>query len=87
MLSVRDCLDYCDLTEDDVALVAEHEQISDNIALQLVCSLVQTPEGVLALSMSMEEMIESAARIGDHAKAERAARVYAHFSRRHPVVN
>ncbi len=27
MLSIRDCLDYCDLTDDEVSLIAEHEGI------------------------------------------------------------
>ena len=34
MLSIRDCLDYCDLTDDEVALVAEHEGIPDGAAAQ-----------------------------------------------------
>lgn len=45
MLSIRDCLDYCDLTDEEVLLIAEHEDIPDAAAAQLCCGLVQTPEG------------------------------------------
>ena len=34
MLSIRDCLDYCDLTDDEIALFAEHEGIPDAAAAQ-----------------------------------------------------
>lgn len=42
MLSIRDCLDYCDLTDDEIDLIAEHEDIPDVAAAQLVCGMVQT---------------------------------------------
>lgn len=40
MLSIRDCLDYCDLTDEEVLLIAEHEDIPDAAAAQLCCGLV-----------------------------------------------
>ena len=57
MLSIRDCLDYCDVTDDEVALIAEHEDIPDVAAAQVVCGLVQTPEGVMVLTQFMEEQV------------------------------
>ena len=44
MLSMRDCLDYCNLTDDEVALIAEHEDIPDAAAATIACGLVQTPK-------------------------------------------
>ncbi len=85
MLSMRDCLDYCDLTEDEVELIAEHEDIPDVAAAQLVCGLVQTPEGVVVLTRYMQELIERATRRGDTEKAERASMVYARFLADHPL--
>ena len=35
MLSIRDCLDYCDLTDEDVAIIAEHHDIPDVAAAQI----------------------------------------------------
>ena len=85
MLSIRDCLDYCDLTEDEVSLIAEHEDIPDAAAAQICCGLVQTPEGVMVLTNFMLELIERASARGDIGKAERAASVCARFMKDHPL--
>lgn len=87
MLSIRDCLDYCDLTDDEVALIAEHEDIPDAAAAQLVCGLVQTPEGVVLLTRYMQELVDRAYQRGDHQKAYRAMQVCARFMVDHPVTH
>jgi hypothetical protein len=85
MLSMRDCLDYCDLTEDEIELIAEHEQIPDVAAAQLVCGLVQTPEGVLIITRYMQDLVDRAARCGDVQKAQRANRLCEQFMADHPI--
>lgn len=85
MLSIRDCLDYCDLTEDEVALIAEHEGIPDAAAAQVACGLVQTPEGVLVLTNYMLDLIERATERGDTEKAKRAKSLCAQFMEDHPL--
>ena len=87
MLSIRDCLDYCDLTDDEVELIAEHEDIPDAAAAQLVCGLVQTPEGVVLLTRYMHELIARANLRGDIQKANRAAAVCARFMKDHPITH
>lgn len=85
MLSIRDCLDYCDVTEDEVELVAEHEGILDAAAAQLVCGLVQTPEGIVLLTRYMLDLVDRAEQRGDHDKAQRALAVCARFMADHPL--
>ncbi len=85
MLSIRDCLDYCDLTEDEVALIAEHEGIPDAAAAQVACGLVQTPEGVLLLTNFMLDLIERANKKGDTKKAKRAKSLCDRFMADHPL--
>ena len=85
MLSIRDCLDYCDLTDEEVLLIAEHEDIPDAAAAQLCCGLVQTPEGVLALTHYMRELIERANACGDVHKAKLAASDCERFMKDHPL--
>ena len=85
MLSIRDCLDYCDLTDDEVALIAEHEGIPEVAAAQIVCGMVQTPEGVLVLTGYMQDLIERATRRGDINRAEQAKNVCARFMADHPL--
>ena len=38
MLSIRDCLDYCDLTDEDVAIIAEHHDIPEAAAVPRPCT-------------------------------------------------
>ena len=85
MLSIRDCLDYCDLTEEEVSLIAEHEDIPDAAAAQVCCGLVQTPEGVMVLTNFMLDLIERANACCDTGKAERAASLCARFMKDHPL--
>lgn len=85
MLSMKDCLDYCDLTEDEVALIAEHEDIPDVAAAQLCCGLVQTPEGVLLLTQYMETLAERALERGEEERARRAILLMERFVQDHPV--
>lgn len=85
MLSIRDCLDYCDLTEEEVSLIAEHQDIPDAAAAQVCCGLVQTPEGVMVLTNFMLDLIERANACGDTRKAARAASLCERFMKDHPL--
>ncbi|MBA4742661.1 MAG: hypothetical protein H2060_08135 [Azoarcus sp.] len=85
MLSIRDCMDYCDVTEEEVELVAEHEGILKCAAAQIVCGLVQTPAGVVIVTRYMLDLVDRADRSGDYDKAERALAVCARFMADHPL--
>lgn len=85
MLSIRDCLDYCDLTDEDVAIIAEHHEITDAAAAQIACGLVQTREGTVLLTRFMCELVEEAEERGDAAKAKRFRAACARFIAAHPV--
>ena len=87
MLSIRDCLDYCDLTDDEVALIAEHEGIPEAAAAQIACGMVQTPEGVLVLTGYMQDLIAEASRRGDVDWVERAKSICARFMADHPATH
>lgn len=80
MLSMRDCLDYCDLTDDEVALIAEYEGIPDIMAAQVLCGLVQTDDGVQLLARWLRELIEYADAAGMPDKAARARAEFNRFS-------
>ena len=85
MLSIRDCLDYCGISDDEVALIAEHRGISGAAAAQMACGLVQTRDGVLLLTTYMGELIDHATRRGDTEKAERARRVRMRLMKDYPA--
>ena len=85
MLSVRDCLDYCDLTEGEVHLIAEFEGIPEISAAQVLCGLVQTDDGVALLAHWLHELIESADAQGMIEKAALARLEFDHFTSAHPL--
>lgn len=87
MLSLRDCLDYCDLTQEDIELLAEHEHLPRDVAAHIACGLVQTSAGVLLIDHVMEDTIERARSCGQHDKAEHVSNVYARFRAAHPLAH
>lgn len=87
MLTIQDCLDYCDLTDDEVDLFAKHEHIPREIAGPLVCSLVQTDEGVDLVCACLSDLIQSAMSTGELGQAERVLHIYAEFRSTHPVTH
>jgi hypothetical protein len=85
MLSIRDCLDYCDLTDDEVALIAEHERIPNIAAAHIVCGMVQTVEGLALLGRYLEDLVERATRSGQADKAARARNFHSRLRATHPA--
>lgn len=85
MLSMRDCLDYCDLTDEDVAIFAAHTRIPKASAAQVMCGMAQSIEGILAVTRCLWEAEDRARQAG---LAEEAAQVQAarmRFMATHPL--
>jgi hypothetical protein len=73
MLSIQDCLDYSDLTEEEVALLAHHEHLPFPSAVQLACCLVQTDEGTQTMRCILKDCVCEAETCGE-GPAKAAAR-------------
>jgi hypothetical protein len=65
MLTLQDCLGLCELTEDEVLAIAEHENIPEMAALELGSYLVHTPEGELRIESMIADDIDAARSRGD----------------------
>lgn len=87
MLTLQDCLDYCDLTDEEVSLFAEHEHIPQEIAVPLACGLVQTDTGVQLISSCMTDLVQEAVSRGRLDRAEHVLHVYAQFRSAHPLAH
>lgn len=87
MLTLQDCLDYCDLTEDEIELFARHEHIPNEVAGALACGLVQTDEGVGRIDHCLADMVSEAMICGQFDKAEHVLHVYAQFRAAHPLAH
>jgi S-ribosylhomocysteine lyase LuxS involved in autoinducer biosynthesis len=65
MLTLQDCLGLCELTEDEVLAIAEHEHIPEMAALELGSYLVHTPEGERRIESMIVDDIDTARSRGD----------------------
>ena len=59
MLTLRGCIELCDVTEDEIAAVAEHERIPMICAAELADYMAHSPDGVLMLKRMILDDIEA----------------------------
>ena len=85
MLSMRDCLDYCDLTDEEVAIFATQARIPKVAAAQVMCGMAQTIEGILAVTRCLWEAEDRARQAGLAEEAARAQAARMRFMATHPV--
>jgi len=83
MLSIQECLDYSDLTEEEVALVAHHEHLPFPCAAQLACGLVQTDEGTQTMRCILKDCVCEAETCGEGLDKAAARRALKQFTRAH----
>jgi hypothetical protein len=84
MLSLEDCLAMCDLTEDEVLAIAEHEHIPEMAAVQLGNYLVHTPEGEMRIKAIIRDDIAEAQRRGNRPHELALKLVLRNFVLQHP---
>ena len=85
MLSLHDCIAMSDLSEDEVAIIAEHEHLSMIVATELGNSLLQSPKGILTLRGWIVDIQEHAAASGQRDKARKIDRLLSRFVASHPM--
>lgn len=83
MLTFEDCLALCELSEDEVDAIAEHEQISETVAVELGSYLLQGPDGQLLIQRMIIDDIQAARRRGDLAHAARLKQTLRRFIEAH----
>lgn len=83
MITLKDCCDFCALTEDEVDAIAEHEHMPQISAAEFGGSLLQSEQGISEIHRFIREDITNA-KLHDHpAKAIKLERVLAHFTETH----
>src|SRR6185312_9992633 len=55
MLTLKDCIDLSDLSDAEVAAIAEHEHVPEIVAAEIGCELINTPAGRLVLKRFIRE--------------------------------
>jgi hypothetical protein len=84
MISYQECLDFSDLTEEEVAAIAEHEHIPDAAALELGAYLLGKADGISTIAGMIRDDLNAARAHGDVARVVRLRRALAHLLARHP---
>ena len=84
MLTFEDCIALTDLTEDEIAAIAEHEHLPAIVAAELGSYLVHDSEGCPAIRRMILDDIAAALTRGDTRHALALKLVLKHFVETHP---
>jgi len=85
MLTLKDCLDYSDLTEEEVAVIAAHEHLSYPVAVEMACGLTQTGQGEALLRSLLKAALREARVAHDAAALQTARHALERFAADHPA--
>jgi len=82
-LSIQDCIDMSDLTEEEILAIAEHENLTELLAVELGSYLVNTPGGERRIKRMIQDDIHSAQAKGNHRHAAVLKHVLKHYLEHH----
>ena len=83
-LTFEDCLGLCDLSEEEVLAIAEHEHIPAMAALELGNYLVHTGGGEERVKTMIRDDIASATASGDRLRALALKSIIRNYLLKHP---
>lgn len=84
MLTYQDCVGLCELSEDEIRAIAEHEHLPELVALELGQYLVQSADGQLRIRRMILEDLDAAETAGHTEDALRLKATIKHFIDTHP---
>ena len=84
MISLEDCIAFCELSPEEVAAIAEHEHISDVTATALADYLMHAPNGPAKVRDMIVDDIRSAMEAGNRDHARELLAALKHFTKEHP---
>jgi len=83
MLSFEDCLALCNLAEEEIEAIAEHEHLPEIVAAELGTYLQRHPDGSVRISTMIREDLEVAMARGDAERASRLVSFLSHYVETH----
>jgi hypothetical protein len=83
MLTLEDCIEMSELSEDEILAIAEHEHITEMAALEMGCYLCHTPEGEKRIRRMIVDDIRHARERGDIVHVATLKTVLKHFVAEH----
>ncbi|MBK8338487.1 MAG: hypothetical protein IPL03_18850 [Sterolibacteriaceae bacterium] len=83
MLTIQDCIELSELTEDEILAIAEHEHVPEMVAVEMGNYMVHTPEGEKRIKRMIVDDIEAARGRGDLKHAATLRLALKHFVETH----
>jgi len=84
MLTLDDCIGLCELSEDEVLAIAEHERIPEIAAAEMAHYLLRKPDGELVIKAIIRDDIGSAITRCDRARELALKSMLRNFVLQHP---
>ena len=84
MITMKDCIDMCGLTEKEVMAIAEHEHVPEIAAAAMGRYLLKKPDGAEQIRDMIRDDIHAALSRGDKDHASELLMVLRHFLATHP---
>ncbi len=84
MITMKDCLAFCDLTEEEVLAIAEHEHMHEMIAIAYAQYLEHKKGGMETVFRMIVDDIRAAQSRNDADHVRELLHVLHHFIRSHP---
>ena len=84
MLSLDDCIELSNLSEEEILAIAEHEHIPEMAALELGNYLVVRPDGQSCIKAMIRDDIAEAERRGERDRSLALRLVLRNFVAQHP---
>ena len=83
MVTYEDCLGLCELSEEEIRAIAEHEHVPEIVALEFGNYLLRGPDGGLRVSRIVIDDIRAAEQRGDLVRAAQLKKCLRHFIEEH----
>jgi len=84
MLTLDDCISLCDLSEDEVLAIAQHERIPEIAAAELANYLLRRPDGELTIKAMIRDDIAQACACRDRLRELALKTLLRNFVLQHP---
>jgi hypothetical protein len=85
MLTFDDCLALCELSEEEILALREHEHLPEIVALEMADYLMHGPDGTARISRMIEDDIREAQRRGNVLHAAQLKLTLRRFIETHPA--
>jgi len=85
MLTIQDCIELSELSEEEILAIAEHENLPEMVALELGNYLTHTREGERRIKSMICDDIDHARQHGNLQRVAALKLVLKHFVREHHV--